>query len=323
MNNIALTLGGKYKGYGDKFDLNSWTANPQLESSSISEDAHRVSHKVWTTLENKGECIEKEVATPPPTVSPTGSPPTTSPTDSPTTVSPTTSPTTKDPTSSPTKSPTHFPEHPNDGRIWAQPDVHCMEDGSCVSAPGIMFDIGLPQRSDPRRRSGVSAAKDTYPYGVIIESMQFEHIHRNVTVDLYTTDGSSQGSEQLSKQWNKVGSVRVGEADTFTEIELDVPITISPGSRQGFYFVAPGTEKFFIVGITSARSSSSPDANGVSFRYGSVIFDTFGANVTGFDPTIQAGFTVAEPPTMSPTTRSPTDEPTSGPTSFPTKNVRE
>mmetsp|Transcript_490 Transcript_490/g.1012 ORF Transcript_490/g.1012 Transcript_490/m.1012 type:complete len:407 (+) Transcript_490:3-1223(+) len=166
-----------------------------------------------------------------------------------------------------------------------------------------MFDLILPE--------------EPFSYGVVVESMQFEHKYLDVTVDLYTTEGSYVGREQLSDQWSKVATVGVNETHSYTEIIFDTPITIPPGNKQGFYLVTPNAEQIFLVGIVSS-SSSSTDANGVSLQGGSVIFDMFGIDVAGYYPTVQAGYTMALPPTMHPTTSSPTLSPTTPPTMQPT-----
>ena len=359
MSNIALTLGGSYRGFGPKSDLSSWEISSQLESSRVSEAPWRVNHRVWNTLDNKGECIRREVgtdaltmgaaATGAPTkshtdyptkhptmhptknpskhptknptmspISPTNWPTTGRPTTSPTTSSPTTSPATTAPTSSPSKSPTLFPEHPDDGRTWAEPGHHCEEE-SCMSAPGIMFDIEFlhqkysPARDGSRALAGAGDWRPPIPvFAVGVGALQFEHIQiGNVTVDVYTTDGPCEGREKKSKLWSKIATVDVNEADTFTEVELDQPVLVLAGRARGFYLRNTQNGNFFKVGKASAaRSFSLPSTeadgdvneNEVEIRGGSVIFDEFGLNITGFDPTVQAGFSLVDPPTASPST---------------------
>jgi len=328
LDNIALTLGGIWNGSGSKHDINSWNKNPYL-TGNVSTDPKRVSHRIWTRLHSKKECMEPALIppstspTPIPTKNPTKAPtirptqtptfnPTTDPTISPTfnpttdpTISPTFNPTmapTQYPTTSPSKSPTYFPDLPEDGLIWFQPEQHCMEERGCAAGPGIMFDLSLNE--------------EPFSYGVLVESMQFEHKFVNATADLYTIEGSHLGREQTSDQWRKVATVDVEEANSHTKIELDTPITIFPGEKQGFYLVTPSAENLFLVGMGSLVSSA--DSNGVSLEGGSVVFDIFGFNATGYYPTLQVGYMMADAPTMNPTTYPPTVSPTLTPTLHPT-----
>ena len=337
-----MTFGGEYSGSGIKSDINSWTRSPKLSNpKSVSRDPQRISHHVWSTLDSKGMCIRRSVA---PTPSPTTSSPTVEPSMSPTTSSPSTSPT--------TKAPSYFPELPqDDGRVWIQPDEHCIQEvvpepitavsndtsaatieplpvtttSNCATAPGFMFDMSVQQ--------GPSN------HGIHLESLQFEHLNFNATVEIYTIDGtyhnntvnqtSSDRSYRSKDLWRKVATVVVNEADSFTKAVLDEPITISPGTRQGFYLTPSNTSdvsNFFLIGRDGDQnsSSSSVDTNGVSIKEACVVFDTFGFEVRGFMPVVQAGYVEAEAPTsfpsLSPTplpSRSPSVSPTTAPSSAP------
>ena len=348
LNNVAMTFGGVWDGMGDQSDVSNWVRSPQLAvpgfpygSTTVSKDPQRVSHLIWTTLESKGVCIQPRLSTElGSTLAPTRSPVTSVPSRF-----PTAPPTTSVPSSSPTtKAPSYFPETPNnDGLIWVQPDEHCIQEvdttteggGSatikCATAPGYMFDIKTSDELDDS-------------YGIHIQSLQFEHMSQNATVELYTTtsgsyygrkgqNATSDVSYRPSDQWIQVATISVNENEStsrttsselitssYTSIVLNTPITIPPGSRQGFYLVAPNAANFFVVGKGSI--TSSPDANGVSFGHdAAIIFDTFGGEVTGFSPTAQAGYVTADPPTSSPTTEVPTRLPTLSPTtSAPTRS---
>ncbi|KAL7527967.1 hypothetical protein ACHAXR_004386, partial [Thalassiosira sp. AJA248-18] len=321
-SNVALTLGGSWNGEGSRLDINAWNTNPGLAVSSVSEDPERVNHYIWTALSAKGECI-RSARTVSPSKSPTAYPtqddlptptsdPLLSPTQDPLTDPltftqvllsiPTTSyPTATPTTSSPSKSPTFFPEPPQDGRHWVHPETHCMLDMSCLSSGGIMFDLELTEEPSS--------------YGIIVESMLFEHLQQNQTVDLYTVEGSYEDREQLGDQWSKVATVSVNETNAYTEFVLDTPIIISPGNKQGFYLVTSDRRSFFLVGTaaTTNYSSSSTDVNGVSFQGGSVVFDMFGVSVAGYHPTVQAGYTMVLPPSAQPTVP-PTQPPSQSPT---------
>jgi len=263
------------------------------------------------------------------------------------------SPTTSSPSSSPTsKAPSYFPELPqDDGRIWIQPDEHCIQEvvpepitgsndtnsaatieplpvtttSNCATAPGFMFDMSVQQ--------GPSY------HGIHLESLQFEHLNFNATVEIYTIDGTyynntvnqTSGLDRSYRSkdlWRKVATVVVNEADSFTEAVLDEPITIPPGTRQGFYLTPSNTSdvsNFFLIGRDEEHSSSSSiDTNGVSIKEACVVFDTFGFEVHGFMPVIQAGYVEAEAPTsfpsLSPTplpSRAPSVSPTPAPSSAP------
>jgi len=337
-----MTFGGEYSGSGSKSDINSWTRSPKLSNpKSVSRDPQRISHHVWSTLDSKGVCIRRSVA---PTPSPTTSSPTVEPSMSPTTSSPSSSPT--------SKAPSYFPELPqDDGRIWIQPDEHCIQEvvpepitgsndtnsaatieplpvtttSNCATAPGFMFDMSVQQ--------GPSY------HGIHLESLQFEHLNFNATVEIYTIDGTyynntvnqTSGLDRSYRSkdlWRKVATVVVNEADSFTEAVLDEPITIPPGTRQGFYLTPSNTSdvsNFFLIGRDEEHSSSSSiDTNGVSIKEACVVFDTFGFEVHGFMPVIQAGYVEAEAPTsfpsLSPTplpSRAPSVSPTPAPSSAP------
>ena len=285
LDNIAMTYGGKWDGQGSKSDASSWMTNPQLAKSPVSKKAQRVSHHIWSSLLAKGECIR-------PTTGLAGFK---SLSDSEEEVS----------TFPPTKAPSYFPDIPqDDGRIWAEPDVHCKDEGNiCVTAPGIMFDIEHPQWKSF--------------YGILIESMQFEHASQNMTVEVFTTEASYQGREQLVEEWTKIGTVAVNESTSFTEIVFDTPVMISPGAKQGFYLVTADLQEdnnFFVVGIGSFVSSST-EQYAVSIQGGSVVFDTFNIPIAGYYPTVQAGYTFVLPPSASPTTTSiPSSTPSLSPT---------
>lgn len=299
LDNVALTFGGSWDGEGPKDDISSWATNPQLVESAVTTDARRVSHRVWTALSSKGECILP--ATEAPTAAPTGSPTTPAPT---------------------TRPPSYFPDQPEDGRVWTRPGSHCMEAMKCASAPGIMFDIGLDE-------------VPSSSYGIFLESIQFEHVHYNATVVLYSIEGSHVGKErqdssqaaprsnetlvgssQNISEWSKIAVVSVSELDSFTEIVLSEPLWMPPGAARGFYLVAAAqVENFFVVGV--GPSPSEEDANGVSIGGGTVVFDTFGQSVTGFYPTTLAGYTVVPPPTASPVTSSPSSVPSAVPSLHP------
>ena len=287
LDNIAMTYGGKWDGQGSKSDGSSWVTNPQLAKSPVSKRAHRVNHHIWSSLLSKGECIR-------PTTGLAGFKSLSDPEEEEVTTSP------------PTKAPSYFPDVPqDDGRIWAEPDVHCKDEGNiCVTAPGIMFDIEHPQWKSF--------------YGILIESMQFGHAsHQNMTVDVFTTEASYQGREQLVEEWTKIGTVAVNKSASFTEIVFDTPVMISPGAKQGFYLAtvdAQEDKNFFVVGIGSFVSSST-DQYAVSIQGGSVMFDTFNIPIAGYYPTVQAGYTFVLPPSASPTTTSiPSSTPSLSPT---------
>ncbi|KAL9178901.1 hypothetical protein ACHAXT_011874 [Thalassiosira profunda] len=200
------------------------------------------------------------------------------------------------PTAGPTRPPSHYPYIP-DGRRWVQPARHCLDEQNCAAASGVMFDLEHPE--------GPNA------HGVFVEALQFEHMNRpNQTVDVYTTiNGSYVGIEQLSDQWEKVASVVEEDAQSYSEVVLGEAITIPPGGKRGFYLVTGSEEAYFLVG----SGSSAVNASDVSFRGGEVVFDTFGMTAPNFYPIVQAGVTMALPPSLSPTS-SPTAPPSVSPT---------
>ena len=350
VRNVAMTFGGVWDGMGDLNDVDSWVRSPQLasESTSVSMDPQRVNHRIYSALVSKGDdddvcdirrqTVEEEEedlsdfpkSLPIPEEAPLTSMP-------------------------PTKSPSsYFPNVPQeDGRMWTQPDVHCklqeeQEGISCAYGPGIMFDIELQGIEDGNTTSSSS-------YWIQLESIQFEHsssITNNRTIDVYTTiegSGSYQGNEKLSDQWIKVASsIRIDESTSFTKVELDMPIIISSGTKQGMYLTNSGGyltnsggKNFFMIGIigtsttTITSSPLSTDDNGVSFHSGSVIFgsDEFGGlYVPGYYPVVQVGYTLIEVPSFSPSnwpslhpsiSMSPSMTPTPVPSSQPSMGPSE
>lgn len=181
-----------------------------------------------------------------------------------------------------------------------------MQEMNCAASQGVMFDLEL--------------AEEPFSHGAVVEAMQFEHIHRNETVELYTTDKTYVGREQLKRKWDKVATVNVDGGNSYTDLVLDTPVFIPPGRKQGFYLVSSSEEAFFLVGKTGLFSSDNEtglnpssaliDENGVSVNEGSVLFDMYGQNDVGYLPVVQAGYTMAQPPTMQPTTQAPTLSPT-------------
>ena len=282
LSNIALTLGGNWNGVDSRLDLNAWDTSPYLKESSVSLDPARVNHQIWTALNRKGECIRRP--------SPTESGnlflvDVASPSDTPT-ASPTIS-------SPPTKSPTYFPDPPEDGRHWVRPDTHCMEETNCASAVGIMFDLQLDM---------TQPTSD----GILVESILFEHLHRkqNQTVDVYTTEGSYVGKERDASQWAKIASLTIsGGPQSHTQLVLDRPIRLAPGNGQGFYLVAREGNNFFLVGKqANATQVQSADANGASVQGGAVVFGVFNFVMRGFTPSTQVGYTMfTTHPSSSPT----------------------
>ena len=304
LNNIAMTYGGKWNGVGPKFDIDSWSVNPNLVSSSVSKDARRVSRHIWKTLASTGQCIvaspkpaapAAEAPTPILTVQPTNSKPTKVPSQLPISSKPTKVPSppptlkptnlpsaVPTPSKRPTKAPTFFSEPPEDGRIWYQPNAHCMETSDCATAPGVMFDMVL--------------LGNTSSNGVLIESLLFEHIRSNATVDIYTIQGSSLGIDQVSRPWTKVASATVNPSNSFTKIDFDFSVTLSPGGKRGFYLTNREADNFFIVGPSASPATPSYDTNGVTMQDGSVRFGTFGVKVRGYNPIVQAGYSMALQP---------------------------
>ena len=196
--------------------------------------------------------------------------------------------------------------------------MHCKGEENCATAPGYMFDLALSGYFESSR------------YGILIESLQFEHMNRNATVDLYTIDGSYHAasanqtnvseeysrSYRSSEEWRKVATVTVNASHSFSQVELETPIMMTPGSTQGFYFATRGSNNFFVVG--HGENVSSTDVNGVTFKDASVVFNNFGVEVNGFYPNTQVGFVMVNPPTMSPTTDVPSISPSFEPSVRPT-----
>jgi len=107
LSNIAMSLGGVWNEVGPRGSLSSWIPAPELVGS-LNTNPKRVSHKIWNTLNSKGECILPPPPTAPPTNAPTGKPTTAAPTTSPTPL-PTPRPITSEPTAPPSPAPTSRP----------------------------------------------------------------------------------------------------------------------------------------------------------------------------------------------------------------------
>ena len=158
-----------------------------------------------------------------------------------------------------------------------------METLNCATAPGVMFDMVL--------------LTQPFSNGINIESLQFEHIRSNETVDVYTIEGSSLDKDQANRPWRQVASVVVNPSNTFTKIDFDSSVTILPGGIRGFYLTNRDRDNFFLVGPSDTSALPSQDSHGVAMQNGAVRFGTFGVNVPGYNPTVQAGYSMVQPPT--------------------------
>ena len=86
-------------------------------------------------------------------------------------------------------------------------------------------------------------------------------------------------------------------SNTFTKIDFDSSVTILPGGIRGFYLTNRDRDNFFLVGPSDATALPSYDSHGVVMQNGAVRFGTFGVNVPGYNPTVQAGYSMVQPPT--------------------------
>ena len=208
-------------------------------------------------------------------------------------------PSTQPPTSKPTMDRTFFSATAEDGRIWYQPNRRCMETSTCATAPGVMFDMVFQEQS--------------HWDGVLVESLQFEHIPRNITVDVFTMEGSSRDGDQASRPWTKVGSITVNPRNSISKVDLNSPVSISSGNKRGFYLTNRNTDSFFLVGPSDSSALPSYDSNGVAMQNGAVRFGAFGVKVPGYNPDVQAGYSMLLPPTRTEKTLQSMDTYTLGP----------
>jgi len=279
LDNIAMSYGGVYSKEGPKADISSWSQSPQLTTSSVSTDAQRVNHHIWKSLLAKGECIRptsgisdyKYLSTPQETVS---------------TTSPTQQPTQDVLSVSPSKSPSFYPDTPQDDeRIYARPGVHCKQDGTCATAPGVLFDI--------EHLAGTSF------YGINIETLQFSGLgNMTYAYDLYSIQESMEETEHSPELWDKVASIAVNETSSFTEIVLDKPITIYPGRKQGIYLSNSEGKNSILVGLQSLEAPmttvSSTDYKGVALSGAYVVYQLHDhvVPIPGYTPVIKVGYSL-------------------------------
>jgi len=277
LDNIAMSYGGVYSKEGPKADIKSWTQSPQLTTSSVSTDAQRVNHHIWKSLLAKGECIR-------PTSGISDYKYLSAPQETPTTSSPTQQPTQDVLSVSPSKSPSFYPDTPQDDeRIYARPGVHCKQDGTCATAPGVLFDI--------EHLAGTSF------YGINIETIQFSGLG-NMTYDLYSIQESMEETEHSPELWDKVASIAVNGSSSFTEIVLNKPITIYPGRKQGMYLANHDGKNSILLGLQSLEAPmttvSSTDYSGVELSGAYVVYQLHDhvVPIPGYTPVIKAGYSL-------------------------------
>ena len=277
LDNIAMSYGGLWSGEGSKADISSWSQSPQLTSSSISTDSQRVNHHIWSSLLAKRECIR-------PTSGISDYKYLSTPQETPTTSSPTQQPTQDEPSSAPSKSPSFYPDIPQDDeRIYARPALHCKQDGTCATAPGVLFDI--------EHLAGTSF------YGINIETIQFSGLG-NMTYDLYSINESMTETEHSPELWDKIASIAVNETSSFTEIVLDKPITIYPGRKQGMYLANHDGKNSILVGLKSSEQPiatiSYTDYKGVELSGAYVVYQLYDhvVPISGYMPVIQVGYSL-------------------------------
>jgi len=277
LDNIAMSYGGVYSEEGPKADIKSWTQSPQLTASSVSTDAQRVNHHIWKSLLAKGECIR-------PTSGISDYKYLSTPQETPTTSSHTQQPTQNVLTATPSKSPSFYPDIPQDDElIYARPSVHCKQDGTCATAPGVLFDI--------EHLAGTSF------YGINVETIQFSGLG-NMTYDLYSIQESMEETEHSPELWDKVASISVNETSSFTEIVLDKPIIIYPGHKQGIYLSNSEGKNSILVGLQSLEAPmttvSSTDYKGVALSGAYVVYQLHDhvVPISGYMPVIQVGYSL-------------------------------
>ena len=161
----------------------------------------------------------------------------------------------------------------------------------------------------------------SYASDVLIESLRFEHMISNQTVELYATNnGSYAGKEQLDDQWSKVASLDIEGVHAQSELVLGAPIPMPPGSKRGFYLATVDAKDSISVGQGRTTSFGS---GRLAIRGGRATFNSSGINATGFYPVVQAGYS-ANLPSMnhliakSSVFVSPTQSPSSSPSQAPT-----
>ena len=255
LDNVAMTFGGQWDGKGSKFNVKSWDKSPQLVSSSISKDPQRVSHRIWSILSSKGECIRRTDNSPV-IITPTPASPITT---VPTLPSDAHLFEEQDPYKDPLKIQSNISTTvspipiPSNGPFSIGPDYLCGND--CTAVSEYMFSVKNQDSARSIELTGVS----------------FEHRKpKNYrSVKLYKSMGSYLGKQHDTIQWMKIASKKIRRQKLIVEeFLLDKPIILTKGETISFHIKTK--EDILLVG-TKKQKNKSTDSNTMSVFDGSAV----------------------------------------------------
>ncbi|KAL3788808.1 hypothetical protein HJC23_006261 [Cyclotella cryptica] len=268
LSNIALTLGGEWKGLDPRNELTTWENNPAIEGD-VSNDPRRVPHLIWETLSSKGDCVApplqfnevqgcnedsdcddfNECTT-----------------DSCHSNFCTVSDISSNCCGNGVCELGELSDNCTDcGPFHIEPAKYCEE---CFALDGFMFEVRLSKDSE----------RD-----VFISSISFMHASltdADAAVALYATlEGSYLGKESSSGGWEYLSSIDLpsGKSSDFAEIAINPPLTLAVGSKRAFYLFASESIILFGQGVYAIKNSQ-----GVELYSSRAVTGLFGDGIDGF-----------------------------------------
>lgn len=310
-----MSLGGLWNGTEPKSNIDHWINHPDIVGS-VSYEPRRVSHKIWSKLASKGDCL--------------------SPPSQPLATQKCNDDEDCDDRNSCTIDVCDVLEvcaisatlenccgnnicEEGEGRscmdcgpFTIDPSISC--DENCHSLDGFMIDIGVSKGAE--RSIFVSSISLAY------SSPEREEGAR---IDVYVTgSGSYVGNENTKSQWDWIHAATVARYNPrketgIVEILLDHAIPIDIGERRGLYFVASEEIIKFAEGVSTTRNK-----HGVELYSSRAVAGFFGDSIDGFALSCAVSYSLDDspPPSVGPSTSTPsTSAPVESPSpTLPTSN---
>ncbi|KAL3780992.1 hypothetical protein ACHAWO_007453 [Cyclotella atomus] len=292
LENIALTLGGEWKGLDPRSELTTWENSPFIDGY-VSNEPRRVSHLIWDTLSSKGlECIAPPVQFD----EIQGCDEDSQCNDN--------NQCTIDScqnnlcTVSETQSNCCGNQICETGELevncvdctpfFIEPESYCEE---CFALDGFMIDLKLNDDAD----------RD-----IFIDSISFMHkipTDEDVRVELYySMGGSYRGREKSQSDWKLLSTKIVSSQSSsdFTEITFGSPLCLHVGSAAAFYLFASRDILLFGQGVYSVKND-----HGLQLYSSRAVSGLFGDGVDGFSLSCSIEYSLND----NLSTKSPTQRP--------------
>ncbi|KAL7518100.1 hypothetical protein ACHAWX_002956 [Stephanocyclus meneghinianus] len=296
LSNIALTLGGEWRGLDPRHELTTWENNPAIEGD-ISNDPRRVPHLIWETLSSKGDCV-----VPPVQLNKVQG-------------------CNKDIDCDDFNECTTDVCHENFCAVsesasnccgnglceLGERDDNCTDCGpfhiapakyceECFALDGFMFEVRLSK----------DAEND-----IFISSISFMHAalkDADATVALYSTiEGSYLGKENSNSGWKYLSRTDLpsGKSSDFVEIAIYPPISLSVGSKKAFYLFASESFILFGQGVYTIENN-----HGVELFSSRAVTGLFGDGIDGFSLSCSVSYVLNDVKITAGPTRFITEHPT-------------